>query len=214
MEQRPEIDPIYTVLFEVGLDKGDAKRFAIINETIRQLATRGIEKTNFATVAKELKTIRAHIAYYFGDMDQLIDAAVKFSLGTVQEITTENIKREKSVRQKVGAIVSSVFEWGERYPQHVLVFIFFQHLCTYNENRRRLHTQIRIVGRQRLYGLLSQNVKGAKISKPRLEQLCHELQNLILGNLFECFVTNSPYSLEKQKQNTLAEVSSLLKGLV
>jgi AcrR family transcriptional regulator len=209
-----KIDPHYQTVFDIRPQKGDLKKFAIIEEAIRQLTVHGIEKTNFATIAKSLKTIRAHVAYYFASMDDLFDAVLKYALSTGQRITVKNIEEADGALAKVQAVASSVFDWAETYPEHVKIFILFQHMATVKPKLRELNSEIRRIGRARVLEIFQKHKKGAGRSRAEIERKTHAIQNLILGNLTEYFTADSPYSLSKHREHTLAEVGLLCAGWI
>jgi AcrR family transcriptional regulator len=210
LRNKHNTDPIYLKLFDIEPSKKDLKKIEIVLAAIESIADVGLELTTFDSIAKRLKTGPSHIAYYFPNKVDIIDSAIKFALGTAQDITVRNIKRVKSSKSRIETIVRSTFEWARRYPKHVLIFILFQHLCTFEKEKRELHSQIRKVGRDRMIQVLKESEQKTPSSKKDLERLAHEIQNLTLGNLFECFVINSPFTLRAQEEATVKQVLKIL----
>jgi len=165
---------------------------------------------SFGTIAKQLKTIRPHITYYFKNMDELIDESLRFVIANIQSLTVENLKEATDPKERLIAIVRSIFQWARQFPDHIRLFLLFHYLCSIDQNRRFLHTEIRRVGRDRMAAALEPYVFSKQISRMNLIRLTHEIQNLVLGNVFEYFVVESEYSLKEQEEQTVKEVMRFL----
>jgi len=205
-------DPLFLKLFDLEPSRRDLRKIEIVLAAIDCIAEVGLELTTFENIAKRLKTGPSHVAYYFPNKTEIIEAAIKFSLGTAQDITVRNVQKVSSKKEKLEVIVRSTFEWGRTYPKHALVFLLFQYLGAIDEKRKALHSEIRKVGRDRIVQVLESHEKSTSMSKIKTKRVAHEIQNMTLGNLFESISIDSPYSLKEHEDATVKAVFELVRG--
>ena len=188
-------DPIFSQLFHLEPSKGDLKRFEIIETAIKCLAKEGFEGGTFEKIAKRLKTRRSHIAYYFEDRDELLRSVVRYIIAQAQQITVELVTQAKTPLEQLQAISNAAFEWADRYPEQARVLVFFHYQCASDLKYKKLHTQIREAGFERIRALVGVLHGGDKASGSRaldLNERARALQATMTGLVFEYVTTDSP----------------------
>ncbi len=211
MKKRPEItQSLYAQFFDYKPRKGDLRKIAIIEAAIECVATEGIEHTSFEAIGKRLDIGRAHVAYYFPNRSDLIEATFKFAIGTGQTFSVENLKAAHPSRNPLEAFVNGTFEWFHTFPNHARVFLLLYYLASYDKKLRKLHDEIRATGAARIAAALEPMIsKNHKKDVPELAKL---VQAILTGYLVEFFSTHPGCDLETYRQRTQKELARLVKN--
>jgi AcrR family transcriptional regulator len=202
---------LYAQFFNFSPKKGDLRRVAIIEAALDCIAAQGIESLSFESLGQRLGMQRAHVAYYFPERDDIIEAAIKFVVSTAQTFTIEAIKEATNDRGRLQAYVSGAFDWLETFPKHGPTILLFYYYTCFNRKYRRMHDEVREMGAERLIGILKPIVPVAKHTA--LRPLAIRIQNLITGNLVYFTTTNTPMSLRELGERTLHDVEAALAGI-
>ena len=230
-----EIDPQIFELFEFRPRKGDFKKIEIIMATIDCLASEGLEKTTYDAIAKRLGTRRAHVAYHFGDKNEIFTHCIKYIVANYQQSSLEHIKTAKTKREMLFNYIDGPFNWAKDNPQEITVMLLFYYFCCIKNEFLELHQQIRKGGVERIQFILSgvlseylQNYSGEnKIEQEKLlflqtpqplNTMAKDIQNIISGTLLDMRTTKLPTAKdyedtkEKCKQDIWKMIESTIKN--
>lgn len=178
-----DIDPRVIQLFDFKSKKGSHQIVKIIEVTLRQISQIGIIQTNFGTISEELNTNRAHIVYYFKDLDNLLLESTKFILATIQGITVKNLSGVKSPRQQLECVVRSIFEWTRDHPTHLPAFLLLQYYSMFNSQFKEVNEASKALGRERMVAIFEASKKKATSDRTLMARVSAEIQDLVLGSI-------------------------------
>ena len=172
----------YFKTFPTAPRKGERRKLEILQAAVHSLAKEGFAGSTFDHVAKTLGVRRSHIAYYFKDREDLLEAVVKYVATVAQTVTLETVEIAKTAEDKIMAISDGAFIWARKYPEQAKVVLLFYYLCTYEKRFQKLQAHIREAGHQRIRALLATFAKG---SEPELDELAKALQGVMTGLVVE-----------------------------
>jgi AcrR family transcriptional regulator len=210
MNDVSSLDPRILDLFEFRPRKGDLKKLEIIQAAIDCLAELGLENTNYEAIAQRLQTRRAHIAYHFGEKNQIFLAAVKYILGTYQQTLVDaltHVKDQNDAQALLRAYINAAFDWAEQEPKQLQCMLLLYYMCTLHPEFLDLHHQVRLGGTERLSYLISKSNPGIKPSEAARK--AKTLQNLLSGTLLDT-VTTHGITFKQARSNTLKSLDFIL----
>jgi TetR/AcrR family transcriptional regulator, transcriptional repressor of aconitase len=190
------LDPIIYQMFKTQLSKGDSKRAEIIQAAIHVFAHDGIEGGTLDRIAKRLKTRRSHIAYYYADKDDLLADVIQLIIANAQKITVDLLSTKKSPEEQILAMVEAAFEWAKLYPGQAKVLLLFFSVCVTRSKFRKLNTQIREIGYQRLRALLEKTLVEQTPSNSNLDDIARALHANMTGILIDFMATDINTSVD------------------
>ncbi|MDD0852957.1 TetR/AcrR family transcriptional regulator [Halobacteriovorax sp. GB3] len=188
--------------------KGEKKKMEIIQAAIECFSSIGLENTTYQSIAEKIETRRAHVAYHFKEKELIFESSVRYILWTYQKISLGHVKKAKSGREMLHLYVEAVFEWAKRYPEQVSVMLLLYYQCTLNEKLLTLHDELRSLGEQRIYYILSEKVEN--FPKEKCSLFSKQIQNLTSAAILDSFTTKSK-GLDQAKKETLEIIDLLLK---
>jgi TetR/AcrR family transcriptional repressor of bet genes len=202
------IDPILYDLLEFRPRKGDLKKVEIIKASIECLATVGIEKTSYESIAKLIGTRRAHVAYHFSDKHDIYKSAIKFILATYQQKLIEKLEQASDGISMLEKYVEAGFAWAKENPKQVSVLLLLGYFCSIDEEYLELNHMVKTKGRERLYFILMDQVKKEMTSE-KARSLSITIQNLTSSSIQDCYTTKN-LTLETAQTNVLGLIKSLI----
>ncbi len=205
-------NPMYRLAFDIQPSKGDQRRVAVLEATLECIALYGIEGTNFESVGKQAGMLRAHVAYYFPDFAALIESAIKFVVANAQRITVENVMRAKTSRERLTAFIESAFEWAEKYPNHVPVVLQFYSYAATRKEYRKMHTEIRTMGAERLRAIVEAELIFNHKSPEKALSIALLIQDLMTGSLLTLGTCESRFPASDVKARVLQTAFSLVEN--
>lgn len=203
------LDPRILELFEFRPRKGDLKKLEIIQASIDCLCEEGLENTTYEAIAKRLNTRRAHIAYHFGDKNQIFISVVKYILGTYQQTlldALEEVKDSEDGHELLEVYVHAAFDWALKEPKQLQCMLLLYYLCTLNSDYLDLHHQVRHGGWERLSYLFQK--KSLRLTKAEARFRAKLLQNALSGALMDS-VTTRDQGLDKARTQVLKLLTAL-----
>jgi len=180
-------NPLFGKFLEVKPRKGDLKKAEILEATIRCLVEEGIENTNYESIGQKCGILKAHVAYYYPDKDQLIQSAVEFCAANAQEVTQKNLDKAKASKKKVSHFIEGAFNWMEKYPEQARVLLLFHYLSSIHKNYRQLYQKVGQSENEMLQGAVKQSYP--KIKQP--EKFAKFIRNTLTANLVEGLASQS-----------------------
>ena len=188
--------------------KGDLRKAELLEATIYCLAHLGIENTTFESIGKRCHMKKTHVAYYFPDKADLVEAAIKFVVAHVQDITVEFVSQSEKPTSVLKAFVEGTFHWVASYPDEPRVILLMYYYSTISPSYKKLHDQVRQLGAKRLSAILK-NISPKSASNTCLEGGKH-IQALLTGYLVEYLTTETKHSASYYSQKTWREISEYL----
>lgn len=202
-------NPLYAQFVGFSQRKGDIARAKIIASVTHCIAHLGIEATTFESVGKFCGMRRAHVAYYYPDLQDLILAAVQLTVATAQQSTVSHVFNAASDRDRLEAFCRGAFDWAEKNPDQVRVMLLFYYYSSWQPKYRALHDEIRRYGAQRLAAVLKPVLPGD--SSKDLAEKAKLVQNLLTGALIDHLTTESRGSLASACDRFVDFIHGLLK---
>ena len=96
--------------------RGETRRL-LLEEAIRQIGTRGYEGTSLDSVAGATGVRKQTLLYYFPSKEALLGACVGEASGRIADELTSALDRETSSMRKVEAVIHTVFQLAEEWPE-------------------------------------------------------------------------------------------------
>ncbi len=202
------IDPIFLKLFPLTPRKGDLRKGEIIQAAIESIGKDGIENLSYESIGAKLNINRAHVAYYFKKKDEIVESAIKYITFVANELTVQEILKAKDDVSRIEGVVIAAFKWIEQNPNQGSTMLAFYHLCGHNKTFKKLHTQIRIAGAERLSSLLAKIAKGA--SEEDIQLSGETIQAIITNNILEYLTAEKTISYDKTLQRTLDQIHFII----
>ena len=190
-----EAQEVYFSTSDFQLGKADRRRLSIIEECIRLIARHGISGVNFENLARSLEVRRSHIAYYFKTQEELIMKVVRFVSSFAQEQTVHLSRASEDPYDRIYAINAANFRWAKENPAHAKVLISFFAASTSNKKYRKLNSELRIIGLQRIHGLLK--LAKHKGSNEELMAISKNIHSLTAGILIDAIATDMDLPYER-----------------
>lgn len=204
-----ELDPMYARFLNFTPKKGDVRRARILEAAIQCMAKYGVEKTNFESIGQEAGMLRAHVAYYYPDRDEIIRSAIRFAIATVQHVTVEYVSQSTNPVERLAAFVNGTFAWLEQYPVQMRIILLMYYYGSYDSEFRKIHTAVREVGAKRIDALLEPVVP--KLGKPERYELAKLVQSILTGHVVDYVSTESARSLEQVRETTLKQIERVIE---
>lgn len=153
---------------------------------------------------------RSHIAYYFGNHDEMLLAAIQKVVATAQSITTERLRAAGTAEKQLQAVAEAAFDHILAYPKHAAVLCYFYHLCAHDKSYRELHTHLRQMGSDRIGAILATLPQLGVMNPEERAALAKTLQVMIFGYVLDAVTTNASYSVENAKQRTIDAICRIV----
>lgn len=97
----------------------EARRAQIVEATIETLAEIGYTKTSFTAICRHAKlSSTGLISYHFREKPQLLREVTRTIVEKAGTLRTSRVAQETTYRGKLGAYISSHFDFMARYPAH------------------------------------------------------------------------------------------------
>lgn len=207
MKKDPRQLALYARFLDFKPRKGDLRKIEILEAAIDCLSDDGIHHTTFESVGKRLGIGRAHVAYHFPELGDLIEAAIKFCVSHVQVLTVDAVSAEESNEDKLEAFITATFEWVQRFPQQASAILLLYYLASIDRRFKKLHDEVRKLGAKRIQAMIEGCV--SRKNKSKSELLARRTQAILTGNIVEFLTTQPKESLEALRRRTISEVTEL-----
>lgn len=205
-------NPLYAQLLKFKPKKGDLRKVEILEGAIETIANEGVERLSFESLGKKLNMRRAHVAYYFPDRDEIVLAAIKLVVATVQSFTVERVKLAASDEERLVAFVEGTFKWAETYPKHPPVILLLYYYSSHDKRYRKLHDEARRLGAERIEAIVRPLLPPAR--RRHAGAAAKLVQAILTGHLLDHYTTEPRLSLERLEERTLRDVRAAVKGFV
>ncbi|MBL6991523.1 MAG: TetR family transcriptional regulator [Bacteriovoracaceae bacterium] len=196
-------------LYDFKPQKSDLKKVEIVLATIESLAKLGFDKTSYSSIAKIIDFKKSTVAYYFSSKEMLIKEAVRHCVRCQQQLSIKKVATAKNDKEMIFKYIEATFDWAQKYPEQLAVFVLFRYLATYNEEYKQLHTQIREGGLERIKFLITQKY-GKKLTKQDSLHTALKIQCL-LADYSIISVNTNLLSTEQAKNEVLKMVKLMLR---
>jgi TetR/AcrR family transcriptional regulator, transcriptional repressor of bet genes len=199
---------LYAQFLDFKPRKGDLRKLEILDAAIDCLGEEGIHRTTFESIGKKLGIGRAHVAYHYPDLENLFEAAIKFCISNVQNLTVDAVSATESDEEKPAAFINATFEWAQRYPNQTSVLLLLYYLASVDKRFKKLHDNVRKLGAQRIEAVIKKVVPKKTTTKPAA--MAKAFQALLTGHLVDHFTTIPAQDLESLRRSTVAECYDLI----
>lgn len=203
---------LYAQILDFKPKKADLRRMEILEAVIDCLAGEGVFGLTAEAIGKRTGMRRSHVAYYFPNQDEMLDAAIRFVVATGQEVAVGYLAAaaDGTPKDRLHAYVRATFGWFERYPKHSAIMTLLHHYGCVNGKYRKLNEQIRTAGEQRLASLYEAMLPtGAKRDRKKLAIAAAAGRAYLAGVLTSIFAAGRPASLDAP----IAEAERVLTAL-
>jgi TetR/AcrR family transcriptional regulator, regulator of biofilm formation and stress response len=200
--------PLYAQFAGLSPRKGDLARARILSATLHCIANVGIAQAGFESIGKFAGMRRAHVAYYFPDLDGLVLSAIQFAISTAQQNTVAHVINATNDHERLQAYLHGSFDWASKYPEQVRVILLFYYYSGHRPEYREIHTKVREIGCERLATILKPLLKKSAADKvPAYAKL---VQNILTGTLVEWATTRQEGSIEALEERTSTAIHLIL----
>jgi AcrR family transcriptional regulator len=189
------MDPLYAQAFSSQLSKADRMRYSIIRGALPEIAKNGLDPALFGLVAERLGVRRSHISYYFETREELLLAAVKYSIANMQKSSVDLVQRETTADGRFRAMIEGGIRWGREFPEQARVFLLFHFYAASDPRFSEVSLALRASGQERVAAILAE--LAPKTPRAELLALGHEIYASFMGLLIEWFASGRPQDAKK-----------------
>jgi AcrR family transcriptional regulator len=161
------INPIYFTEIEQFQkrrpSKSDRRKLQIIEQTLEELATRGMDETTYDSLAKACGISRALVQHYFPDRDELFLIAFRFARAKFQKVCVEAIEKHTTPQKQLKAYFEAACSWPRIFPQDAKVWTLFFYHCAIKKKYRKLHSELSGAGHIRVAALMASYGVGSEV---------------------------------------------------
>lgn len=188
----------------------DLKRASILQAVVSILAKEGVDELTFEKIGKRVQMARSHVVYYFPNREELVVAAIRFAAMSADSTIRRHMEDRSEWRDLLRGYIEGNFIWIKENPSHATVYALLYYLSTFKPEYRKLHSEIRKVGANRIESILMEG--PMKSRKRELATLVKAIQGIITGNLVDVMSTDQLPQLEQRKSETVRSVENLVAG--
>jgi len=171
---------IYDEIFPKVASKSEKRKIQIIEKTIQQLATTGVESMSYESVAEACGATRALIRHYFPDWDELILLVMRFVRAKFQKLCIDAIQTQTQSRDQLKIYIETACSWSRHSPQDARVWLLFYYQCGINKKYRQLNSELVSQGHIRITALLKEiGPKKSRIAEQTYAARAKLIQNAI-----------------------------------
>lgn len=204
------LNPLYFQLFAPTPGKGERRKAALVEQAILQIAEQGLESMTLESIGKPLGVRRSHVVYYFKDADEVFLAAAKLCFGTLQAVTVETLKVQRTTRKRLLAINEANIQWVNKYPSHPTVLMTFLTRASRSKTDALLYNEMLEAGRNRIVAIL----REAGMSSEKANLASGPIHNVLFGTLITLSCSaERPLSKSKRSWAT-SVVEQTLKSML
>lgn len=155
---------IFEELFPKQASKSERRKIQIIEKTIEELASSGIDATNYESLAQSIGISRALIQHYFPDREELILITMKFIRAKYQKLCVDAIAAQTTPQGKLKAYLSAACSWPRVTPLDAKVWLLFYYNCSIKKEYRKLNTELVVQGQERIVAMLKDIGQSQKLT--------------------------------------------------
>lgn len=136
--------------------KARRKAFAIVEATLSCIGRKGFLDVSVQMVARESGVSRTLIHYYFRDLAELKDIAIKYVRYLFQKLVVDAMSAGACADEKLRLYIHACFRWVSDFKNHAAVWFRFLNACQIDKKLRALNTAAVAVGQARIETILEQ----------------------------------------------------------
>jgi AcrR family transcriptional regulator len=171
-------------LFAPEASRAQRQKIKIIEHAIESYAENGIEKTTYASLARNCDISRPLIHHYFPDLDDLFLMAAKYTRSTIHNFTAEGLHAgEPSPRAMLHGYINAHFKWARLFSNQAKFWMLFYFQCGLGGSARKENTSSSTMNHLRIQSVLlvGRDKCGWKFDDVEAAAKC--VQMLLLGTL-------------------------------
>lgn len=153
----------------------------ILMAAIACYAADGIEKTTYEAIARRAQVSRPLLFKYFADYDEIFYQAMNLIRLHFQRYTLSATEREASPTRKLGAYLSSAFDWMELHPDFAKGHLLYLQRCSRSQRERDLNSQVTENSRQRISALIRTSTERQGFEVRDLNLTAQRIQSVLTG---------------------------------
>jgi len=161
---------LFDEFFQKKPTKSERRRLQIIEKSISELATSGLDSTTHESLAKACGISRALVQHYFPDRDELFLIAFRFVRAKFQKLCVDELIKQSSPQDQLKIYIEMACSWPKLAPQDAKVWLLFYYYSGIKIKYRRLNTELVNQGHARISALLEEGAKarGIKLTQPNI----------------------------------------------
>lgn len=207
------IDPLFIELFSKSLSKGDRFKTRIIQAAIECIAQKGVEKLNTNTLAQDLGVVRAHIAYHFKEIEQLLLLVFQYIIAVHQSYTVQALKEARTPEDKIKAMCSGTFKWAAENPDQMSTYLSQIYYSQVSEKIRELNQQARITGINRFIAIVEESAsdRGLHLKKGQAAWIAQRMSLYLTGAMINSINQATLFSPQEIEKDTVQHLLNMMK---
>lgn len=191
--------------------KSDLRRISILEAAIEALSEVGVEKTTLEEVGRRASMTKAHVAYYFKNREELVEATIRLAVTHAQTYTVKRVQENPKGQSLVAAIAQGTLDWFAKNPKHRAILLLLYYYASFEPKYRQLHDEIRRLGAERLDAIVQKEFP--KLPKPARWAFVKEVQSLLTGHLLEFATTTHDESTAKLEKKVMQDLHARLAAI-
>lgn len=196
----------YNRFFGDNLSKSQKTQNRILEGAIESYYERGIEKTTFASVARNSNVSRPLVVHYFKTLDDVFQNTIELVSIHYLKILLETATENESAKVQLKAFVNTYLSWAKNNPKHMKVVLLSYFKCMSSDKAKQANTQILSQGLEKLIGLIKYGKKTGEFHCESPTVAGYEILTQLLGLLV---LTNTTSILEGRNIESQAFKSGL-----
>lgn len=166
--------------------KTKRKAFLILENTVGLIDKRGFENITFIMIARESGISTPTLRYYFKNIEEIKDLAIKYVYTVAQKIVITHMKPAKSSEERLRLYLEGHYLWVYNAKVYYRVWLNFVSNSARNKKFKEMNTRATLVGTDRIVDMLSSGRSASKLSDEEIYIKARFLQTFILGWLSAC----------------------------
>lgn len=179
--------------------KLEDRKLELIEVAIKLIGTIALTDLSLETVGKKCGMRRSHVAYYFKDIDELVQASILHVITYSQKVVTEFLAEANDADEKIRALV---FGYGETFlkkPTYGRVFALLNFYGTYQPVYKKICTEITDVAEQRIAAILAARMKlKTSLIPENIKSAARHLRSTLLGRLLIVLTYEKPVDYDEE----------------
>jgi AcrR family transcriptional regulator len=183
-KQTKSYEPKALDLFHPEPSRAQRQQIKIIETAINSFAENGLEKTTYASLARDCDISRPLVHHYFPNLEDLFLMAAKYARSTLHNLTTEGLHAgEPHPRVMLHGYIEGHLKWLRLFPNQVKFWLLFAYQCSLNGSDRKENTSHVTMGHLRIQSLLLAGRDKCGWKFDDVEAAAKSIQILINGML-------------------------------
>lgn len=165
------------------------------------MAQKGVADTKLIDIAKMARVDHPLVKYYFPQINELHLEIFQIIVNDLKDHVLDKIpSASKSPKELLKNYINSYFDWGNKNPIFVSLYLFFYYQASFKKEFVDLNSSVRQTGRNRIEAMLYEGCakKAFKIKPDDVPNVAVSIQGLLTGNMVMAYTEKNKWPVSPQ----------------